>query len=107
MTKDGVSRKIVMGDHVYDSYTGVTSGFEFQIKGPMGKGLEMENKGVHVAFTAGTGVLPFLDLVAYMIRYIINQEEEIHLISDDSILVKDRKDSDFSDDIDQNQSNIS
>lgn len=28
----------------------------------MGKGLDLQPTGVHVAFTAGTGVLPFLDL---------------------------------------------
>jgi hypothetical protein len=100
MTKDGVSRKVAMGEHIYDSYTGVISGVEFQIKGPMGKGLDLEPRGVHVAFTAGTGVLPFLDLVAYLIRININEEEGMPLLSDDSIQVKDRKDSDFSDDLD-------
>ena len=39
----------------------------FQIKGPMGKGLCMEESGVHVAFCAGTGVLVFLDLVSHML----------------------------------------
>jgi hypothetical protein len=38
------------------------------IKGPMGKGLDLASNGIHIAFTAGTGVLPFLDLVAYLIR---------------------------------------
>ena len=41
----------------------------FNIKGPMGRGLELENKpkGIHVAFCAGTGALVFLDLVAHML----------------------------------------
>ena len=34
----------------------------------MGKGLNVMTSGVHIAFTAGTGILPFLDLVAYLIR---------------------------------------
>ena len=34
----------------------------------MGKGLQMKSKGVHIAFTAGTGCLVFLDLVAHLLR---------------------------------------
>lgn len=33
----------------------------------MGKGLEMQPEGTHVAFCAGTGALVFLDLVAHLI----------------------------------------
>jgi len=39
----------------------------FYVKGPMGKGLQMAQKGIHVAFCAGTGALIFLDLVAYLL----------------------------------------
>ncbi len=43
---------------------------KFHVKGPMGKGLNLKQTGgTHIALTGGTGVLPFLDLVAYMIRY--------------------------------------
>ena len=38
----------------------------FNIKGPMGKGLCIEESGVHVAFCAGTGVLVFLDLLSHL-----------------------------------------
>jgi hypothetical protein len=34
----------------------------------MGKGLQIQKDGVHVAFTGGTGILVFVDLVAYLIR---------------------------------------
>jgi hypothetical protein len=34
----------------------------------MGKGLGIYPYGVHIAFTAGTGVLVFIDLVAFLIR---------------------------------------
>ena len=34
----------------------------------MGKGLGVAKEGTHVAFVAGTGVLPFMDLMAYMVR---------------------------------------
>lgn len=39
----------------------------FNIKGPMGKGLCIEESGVHVAFCAGTGILVFLDLVSHLL----------------------------------------
>lgn len=40
----------------------------YEIKGPMGKGINLKTYGTQIAFTAGTGVLVFLDLVAYLIR---------------------------------------
>ena len=40
----------------------------FKVSGPMGKGLQPASSGVHVAFAAGTGVLVFVDLVAYLVR---------------------------------------
>ena len=36
----------------------------FYIKGPMGRGLQIQPTGQHVAFCAGTGALVFLDLVS-------------------------------------------
>ena len=38
----------------------------FEIKGPMGIGLRVKPSGLHIAFAAGTGVLPFMDLVAWL-----------------------------------------
>ena len=37
----------------------------FEIQGPMGKGLEIDDQssGLHVAFSAGTGILVFIDLI--------------------------------------------
>lgn len=40
----------------------------FEVKGPMGKGLQVKPTGVHIAFAAGTGVLCFIDLVAALVR---------------------------------------
>ena len=40
----------------------------FEVQGPMGKGLQINNSGLHIAFTAGTGCLVFVDLVAHLIR---------------------------------------
>jgi hypothetical protein len=41
----------------------------FNIKGPFGKGLGIKPTGIHVAFSAGTGVLVFLDLVTRIILH--------------------------------------
>lgn len=38
------------------------------MKGPMGKKLDIKKSGIHIAFSAGTGVLVFVDIVAYLIR---------------------------------------
>jgi hypothetical protein len=35
----------------------------------MGKGLGLKTKGTHIAFTAGTGCLTFLDLVAAILKF--------------------------------------
>ena len=34
----------------------------------MGKGLDIAKTGTHIAFTAGTGLLIFIDLVAHLVR---------------------------------------
>jgi hypothetical protein len=34
----------------------------------MGKGLDIKPEGTHIAFSAGTGCLVFIDLVAHLIR---------------------------------------
>ena len=38
----------------------------YKIKGPMGRGLGLtkDSKGTYVAFSAGTGIVVFIDLVA-------------------------------------------
>jgi len=38
-----------------------------QIKGPLGSGLGIKKDGRHIAFAAGTGMLPFIDIVAHLI----------------------------------------
>ena len=45
---------------------------QFEIKGPIGKGLEVSKTGVHIAFAAGTGALCFVDLVATLIMSTLN-----------------------------------
>ncbi len=44
-------------------------GFDlYSIIGPIGKGLCHSNQGTHIAFAAGTGVLIFMDFVAFAAR---------------------------------------
>jgi hypothetical protein len=43
----------------------------------MGKGLQIEKSGTHIAFTAGTGCLLFLDLVAHMISKNLKKLNEV------------------------------
>ena len=53
----------------------------------MGKGLRPHQSGLHVGFTAGTGVLIFMDLVAYLTRQELNipgrDSEQVKLLSGD------------------------
>lgn len=54
----------------------------FQFRGPMGKGLQIQSEGTHIAFTGGTGSLLFLDLVAHLIRKnlrLLNKSEDSKL----------------------------
>ncbi len=48
----------------------------------MGKGLDIQADGTHIAFSAGTGILVFIDLVAHLIRKNLGQmdpEEDAQL----------------------------
>lgn len=45
----------------------------FECKGPMGSGLACSQTGRHVAYSAGTGVLVFLDLVGYLVIRILDK----------------------------------
>ena len=49
----------------------------------MGKGLDVPSTGRNIAFTAGTGVLVFIDLVAHLILRVISQKggEELEGLS--------------------------
>jgi len=56
----------------YKQVTGLSEKFfrnevpDFEVKGPMGKSLNVEASGLHVAFAGGTGILPFMDLIAHV-----------------------------------------
>ena len=63
--------KIYLTVKNYKSEKGVSMKFfenyktKFNVKGPMGKGLGItaNSSGTHMAFTAGTGILVFIDLI--------------------------------------------
>lgn len=58
-----------LSEHVHNNAT--ESKDIFEIKGPLGPGVALSPKGKHIAYTAGTGVLVFVDLVAYLIIKLI------------------------------------
>ena len=48
----------------------------------MGKGLDIQAEGTHIAFSAGTGCLVFVDLVAHLVRKnlgLLEADEEAQL----------------------------
>jgi NAD(P)H-flavin reductase len=53
------------------------SGERFEVKGPLGRGLMVKPKGVHIVFAAGTGVLCFVDLVAQLALAIMDLDTAI------------------------------
>lgn len=54
----------------------------FEIKGPMGRGINIQPKGKHIAYTAGTGALVFLDLVAYLLIRVIEANGGPKIVQD-------------------------
>lgn len=45
----------------------------------MGKGLEIEPSGKHIALAAGTGILVFIDLVAHLILRLVKEERQVQI----------------------------
>lgn len=46
---------------------------QYQADGPFGKGCQIDSQrdGTYIAFAAGTGVLVFIDFVAYIARNVL------------------------------------
>jgi hypothetical protein len=58
---------------------------EYEVHGPIGKGLGIKPSGTHITFTVGTGLVVFIDLVAHLIKKnlgLLNERESARL--DDS-----------------------
>lgn len=53
-----------LSKHIFES----DPGEPFAVRGLVGKGLCLQNEGVHIAFTTITGALAFLDLAALLLR---------------------------------------
>jgi hypothetical protein len=49
----------------------------------MGVGIGLHSKGKHIAYTAGTGVLVFMDLVAYLLIKVIETYGGVQIFDDD------------------------
>ena len=58
--KSGMSRRLFMPEFNTETY---------KMTGPLGKGLGVttETSGCHFAYSAGTGILVFIDLIARML----------------------------------------
>jgi NAD(P)H-flavin reductase len=58
---------------------------QFEVRGPLGEPLGVKKSGLHVAFTAGTGVLPLLDLVAHIFYTALGINSQIGVSADDQV----------------------
>ena len=72
-TKRGLATRIHRTDYDIEqarkqvNFDDMSTDNTFYVKGPMGKGLQIEPSGIHVAFCAGTGALVFLDIVSHLL----------------------------------------
>lgn len=57
----------------------------YEVKGPLGESLGVEQEGLHIAFTAGTGVLPLMDLVGHILFKKIGLNEKLGVRKEDEI----------------------
>lgn len=73
-----------MSAHIFES-SSKRDGTQWRLKGPMGKSLGVKPSGHHIAFAAGTGSITFMDLAAFVARFVMNDlpPEEKKQISDD------------------------
>jgi len=60
---------------MFESST-ANDGATWMVKGPMGKSLGVQRSGNHIAFAAGTGAITFMDLSAYVARFIMGEMDE-------------------------------
>ncbi|CDW82462.1 cytochrome b5-like heme steroid binding domain containing protein [Stylonychia lemnae] len=74
MIDDSPTNKTALTIQIGQNLTGLSnfinkqSGEQYVLKGPFGKGLELQYQGTHIAFTTGMGVLAYLDLIAHLLR---------------------------------------
>mmetsp|Transcript_29997 Transcript_29997/g.26568 ORF Transcript_29997/g.26568 Transcript_29997/m.26568 type:complete len:209 (-) Transcript_29997:135-761(-) len=75
-SKDGISRQTFHSK----------KGDKFYIHGPVGPGIDlhfMNSKGLNIIFSGGTGILPFMDLFAYLGRKLLSEERPHYAIFPD------------------------
>jgi len=51
-------------------------GSQWMVKGPLGKSLGVKRSGEHLAFAAGTGAITFMDLSAYVARFVMGEMDD-------------------------------
>ena len=52
---------------------------DFELMGPIGRGLEPHLDGVNIAFAAGTGTLTFMDLVGAIAKINLKLDSSVEL----------------------------
>jgi hypothetical protein len=52
----------------------------YEVRGPLGESLGVRKEGLHFAFTAGTGVLPLIDLVAHIFYTALGINKQIGVV---------------------------
>jgi hypothetical protein len=60
---------------MFESST-ANDGATWMVKGPMGKSLGVQRSGEHIAFAAGTGAITFMDVSAYVARFVMGEMDE-------------------------------
>lgn len=77
-SKDGFSKRLFESAAANDKAM-------FHCKGPLGKSLGVKRSGQHLAFAAGTGAITFMDLSAYVARFVMGEmdDKEAEQIGDD------------------------
>jgi len=73
-----------LSSHVHHTISKMDHGVRerFEIRGPLGTGLELETNGTYVVFAAGTGILVFIDLIAHLILRLVANNGEINVFND-------------------------
>jgi NAD(P)H-flavin reductase len=73
-----------LSNRMFDSSTKKDNA-TWMVKGPMGKSLGVKRNGEHIAFAAGTGAITFMDLSAYIARFVLGEmdKEEASQIGED------------------------
>ena len=82
LTVKGYMQAGGLSSHLFNDLKKSKTAEVVQIKGPMGSGLQIGTTGTHVAFAAGTGILPMIDLIAHLILRVIGEKTGEQILTD-------------------------